>query len=122
MSAKLISNLGNYWLMLRSLLNIHQTKEHAIAIALEHLAGEYREKAEKSQNIDSLAVELSDSGEPIEQLDRVILYYEEIIEAECEFDAAHNIRMGNIVVENAKIAVIEIALDSKIEPLERSGY
>jgi hypothetical protein len=29
-----------------------QTKEHAIAIALEHLAGEYREKAEKSQNID----------------------------------------------------------------------
>ena len=40
-----------------------QTKEHAIAIALEHLADEYREKAEESQNIDSLAVEISDSGE-----------------------------------------------------------
>ncbi len=31
-----------------------QTKEHAIAIALENLADEYRQKAEESQNIDSL--------------------------------------------------------------------
>jgi hypothetical protein len=65
-------------------------------------------------------VELSDSGEPIEQLYHVILHYEEIIEAECKFDAAHNIRMGNTVVENAKIAVIEISPDLEIEPLERS--
>lgn len=35
-----------------------QTKEHAIALTLEHLAEEYREKAEESQNIYSLAVEI----------------------------------------------------------------
>lgn len=66
-------------------------------------------------------MELSDSGEPIEQLYHVILHYEEIIEAECKFDATHNIRMGNTVVENSKIAEIESALDSKTEPLERSA-
>ncbi|MCC3423353.1 MAG: hypothetical protein JGK12_05340 [Microcoleus sp. PH2017_01_SCD_O_A] len=99
-----------------------QTKEHAIAIALEHLADEYREKAEESQNIDSLAVELSDSGEPINKYYHVIVHYEEISEAESKFEAVHNTIMGNTIVENARLAAIEIDPDIEIEPLERSGY
>jgi phosphoribosylformylglycinamidine (FGAM) synthase PurS component len=99
-----------------------QTKEHAIAIALEHLADEYREKAEESQNIDSLAVEISDSGEPINKYYHVIVHYEEISEAESKFEAVHNTMMGNTIVENARIAAIEISPDIEIEPLERSGY
>jgi len=99
-----------------------QTKEHAIAIALEHLADEYREKAEESQNIDSLAVEISDSGEPINKYYHVIVHYEEISEAESKFEAVHNTMIGNTIVENATIAAIEIAPDIEIEPLEQSGY
>jgi hypothetical protein len=99
-----------------------QTKEHAIAIALEHLADEYREKAEESQNIDSLAVEISDSGEPINKYYHVIIHYEEISEAESKFDAVHNTIMGNTIIENARLAAIEISPDIQIEPLERSGY
>ncbi|MEG4107019.1 hypothetical protein [Microcoleus sp. S13_C5] len=64
-----------------------QRKEHAIAIALEHLADEYREKAEESPNIDSLAVELSDSGEPINKYYHVILPYERIAEHESKVSA-----------------------------------
>ncbi|MCW6048780.1 hypothetical protein K4039_01465 [Lyngbya sp. CCAP 1446/10] len=98
-----------------------QTKEHALAIALEHLADEYREKAEESQNIDSLAVEISDFGEPINKYYHVIVHYEEISEAESKFEAVHNTMIGNTIVENARIAAIEIAPDIEIEPLERSG-
>ncbi|MCC3442826.1 MULTISPECIES: hypothetical protein [unclassified Microcoleus] len=122
---------GQYLCQISSSLSDHpndtmnfygQTKEHAIAIALEHLADEYREKAEESQNIDSLAVELSDSGEPINKYYHVIVHYEEISEAESKFEAVHNTIMGNTIVENARLAAIEIAPDIEIEPLERSGY
>ena len=99
-----------------------QTKEHAIAIALENLASRYRQQAEESQNIDSLAVEISDSGEPINKYYHVIVHYEEISEAESKFEAVHNTMMGNTIVENARIAAIEISPDIEIEPLERSGY
>jgi 3-hydroxy-3-methylglutaryl CoA synthase len=53
-----------------------QTKEHAIANALEQLADDYRQQAEDSQDIDSLAVELPDSGTPIEKHYHVILHTE----------------------------------------------
>jgi len=92
-----------------------QTKEHAIAIALEHLANEYRQKAEESQNIDWDAVELSDLGDPINKYYHVILHYERIAEDESKFEAFHNTIMGNTVVENAKISVIEIAPDIEIK-------
>lgn len=97
-----------------------QTKEHALACALESLADEYRQKAEKKQNIDSLAVEIADSGEPIQKHYHVILHYERIAEAESKFEARHNTILGNTVVENAKISVIEISPDVQIEPLERA--
>jgi len=96
-----------------------QTKEHAIAIALESLADEYRQKVEEEQNIDSLAVERADSGEPIQKHYHVILHYEEIAEAESKFDARHNTLLGNTVVENALISVIEISPDVQIDPLDR---
>ncbi|MFB2977259.1 hypothetical protein [Microseira sp. BLCC-F43] len=96
-----------------------QTKEHAIACALESLADEYRQKAEDCQNIDSLAVERSDSGESIQKHYHVILHYERIAKDESKFEAIHNTILGNTVVENAKISVIEISPDIEIDPLER---
>ncbi|MCZ0898811.1 hypothetical protein ON021_02680, partial [Microcoleus sp. HI-ES] len=67
-----------------------QTKEHAIAIALENLASRYRQQAEDSQNIDWDAVEISDAGEPIEKHYHVILHYERIAKDESKFEAMHN--------------------------------
>lgn len=97
-----------------------QTKEHAIAIALEQLAHEYRQIAEERQNIAWDTVEKSDSGEPITKHYHVILHYERIAEEESKFEAMHNTIMGNTVVENANITVIEIDPDIPIEPLTRS--
>ncbi|MHC5770399.1 MAG: hypothetical protein ACYTXI_33410 [Nostoc sp.] len=97
-----------------------QTKEHAIAIALEKLADDYRRIAEERQNIDWDTVERSDSGEPIAKRYHVILHYERIAEEESKFEALHNTIMGNTVVENAKITVIEIDSDIPIDPLMRS--
>lgn len=99
-----------------------QTKEHAIAIALEQLADEYRRMAEEQQNIDWDAVERIDSGEPIEKQYHVMLHYEDIITAESKFEAMHNTIIGNTVVENAKITVIEIANDLPVESLVRSPH
>ncbi|MBD2451500.1 hypothetical protein H6G76_31170 [Nostoc sp. FACHB-152] len=97
-----------------------QTKEHAIAIALEQLADEYRRIAEERQNIAWDRVERSNSGEPIAKHYHVILHYERIAEEESKFEAMHNTIMGNTVVENANITVIEIDPDIPIEPLTRS--
>ncbi|HEY9799820.1 MAG TPA: hypothetical protein V6D25_05625 [Leptolyngbyaceae cyanobacterium] len=97
-----------------------QTKEHAIAIALEQLAQEYRQIAEQQQNIDWLTVERSDSGEAITKHYHVTLHYERIGEAESKFDAMNDTIMGNTVVENAKITVIQIDSDIPIDPLTRS--
>ena len=77
---------------------------------------------EDSQNIDWDAVEISDSGEPIEKRYHVILHYERIAKEESKFEAMHNTMMGNTVVENAKISIIEIDPDIEIGPLERSRY
>ncbi|MCA1991420.1 MAG: hypothetical protein LDL41_05145 [Coleofasciculus sp. S288] len=102
--------------------NIHfygQTKEHAIANALEQLADNYRQIAEESQNRDWDAVELPESGVPIEKHYHVVLHYERIAEAESKFEAMHDTIMGNTVVENAKISVLEISPDLQINPLTR---
>lgn len=96
-----------------------QTQEHAIAIALEQLADEYRRMAEEQQNIDWDAVERSESGEPIEKQYHVILHYEDIITAESKFEAMNNTIIGNTVVENTRITVIEIANDLPVELLVR---
>lgn len=85
-----------------------QTKEHAIAIALEQLASKYRQIAEESQNQDWLAVERSESGEVIQKHYHVILHYERIGIAESKFEAMQDTLLGNTVVENAKVTLIEI--------------
>ena len=95
-----------------------QTKEHAIAIALEHLAARYRQKAEDSQNhLDWDAVELSDSGEPIEKCYHVILHYERIAKEESKFEAMQNTLLGNTVVERGKLSIIEISPDIPVQRL-----
>jgi len=65
-------------------------------------------------------VEQSNTGEPITKHYHVILHYERIAEEESKFEAMHNTIMGNTVVENANITVIEIDPDIPIEPLTRS--
>ena len=67
-------------------------------------------------------MEISDSGEPIEKRYHVILHYERIAKDESKFEAMHNTMLGNTVVENAKISIIEIDPDIEIGPLERSRY
>ena len=95
-----------------------QTKEHAIAIALEHLATRYRQRAEESQkHLDWDAVELSDSGEPIEKRYHVVLHYERIAKEESKFEAMQNTLLGNTVVEMGKLSIIEISPDIPIQRL-----
>lgn len=95
-----------------------QTKEHAIAIALERLAIDYRRIIEEKEGEDWLAVERSESGEIIHKHYHVILHYECLMAAESKFEAMHNTIMGNTVVENAKITVIEIAPDLQIDEVD----
>ncbi len=97
-----------------------QTPDHAIANALEQLANQYRKTADADQNIDWSAVDRSESGEPIEKEYHVILHYETITTAESKFEAMHDTMMGNTVVENALISVIEVSPNGSIEPLRRS--
>jgi phosphoribosylformylglycinamidine (FGAM) synthase PurS component len=97
-----------------------QTPDHAIACALEQLAETYRQTAEVQQNLDWTAVEQSASGEPIEKQYHVMLHYESAITAPSKFEAMHDTLMGNTVVENAKVTVIEVSPDLPIEPLRRS--
>jgi hypothetical protein len=98
-----------------------QTQEHAIANALEQLADSYRQKVEEQQKLDWDTVERTETGEAIDKHYHVILHYERIAEEESKFEALHNTIMGNTVVENAKITVIEMDADLPIEPLVRSG-
>ncbi|GJD22938.1 hypothetical protein RIVM261_078940 [Rivularia sp. IAM M-261] len=94
-----------------------QSEEHAIAIALEQLASTYRSLAQESQNQDWEAVELSASSEPIEKRYHVILHYERITSSESKFEALQNTLLGNTVVENAKVTLIEIDANLPVQPL-----
>ncbi|WP_240518563.1 hypothetical protein [Leptolyngbya sp. BC1307] len=96
-----------------------QTEKHAIAIALEQLASHYRQAAEAQQNLDWDAVEQSAAGEAIAKHYHVILHYERRAEEISKFEALQNTIMGNTVVENADIAIIEIDADAQIEPLAK---
>jgi hypothetical protein len=99
-----------------------QTQEHSIAIALEQLADQYRQIAEDQQNIDMLTVERSADGEAISKLYHVILHYECTIDAESKFEAMHDTIMGNTVVENGKITVIEVDKNLPIADILKLGW
>ena len=81
------------------------------------VGGQAGQLAEERQNIDWDAVEQSESGEPIEKQYHMMLHYEDTITAESKFEAMQNMIVGNTVVENAKVTVIEIANDLPIEAL-----
>ncbi len=99
-----------------------QTREHAIAIALEQLAEQYRQRAEEQQDLDWDEVERAESGAVITKRYHVILHYERIAEDKSKFEAMHNTIMGNTVVENAKITVIEVEPRLPLKPLARSWF
>ena len=94
-----------------------QSADHAIAIALEQLAQSYRERAEEQQNIVLDAVERLPSGEIIEKEYHIIVHFEHMITDESKFEAFHNTIVGNLVVENAQISVIQINSDLPESPL-----
>lgn len=96
-----------------------QSQNHAIAVGLEHLAEAYRQAAEAEQNLDWEAMERSESGQPVEKRYHVVLHYERVAEEESKFEALHNTIIGNTVVENATIAIVQIASDLPVEAITR---
>lgn len=98
-----------------------QTQEHAISIALEQLADQYRQSAEEQQNIDMLTVERSTDGKAIRKIYHVTLHFECTIDAESKFEAMHDTIMGNTVVENGKITVIEVDENLPITDILKLG-
>lgn len=86
-----------------------QTKEHALAIALEHLAEEYRTAAEESQGIAWDNTETTQAEPQMDQRYHVILHYERIAKAKSKFEALRDTMLGNTIVENAKSTVIKIS-------------
>jgi hypothetical protein len=96
-----------------------QSQKHAISIALEDLARKFRDEAETEQNIGWQDVERSPSGENILKHYHVILHYDRIAEDESKFEAMHNTIMGNTVVENANITVIQIDPSLPVEPIDK---
>jgi hypothetical protein len=85
-----------------------QTANHAIANALEDLARALRAEVEAEQQVDWDAVDRSPSGEVIEKRFHVILHYERLVEDESKFEALHNTILGNTVVENAEVTIIQV--------------
>lgn len=88
-----------------------QTSNHAIALALEDLAQGFRAEAEAEQDIAWEAVDRSPSGKVINKRFHVILHFERVTEEESKFEAMHNTLLGNTVVENATIAIIQVDPD-----------
>lgn len=89
-----------------------QTADHAIANALEHLAAHYRQQTTNQQRLDWTDEEKTGHF-------HVILHYERIAENETVWESSFNTIIGNTVVENAQISVIEIQPTLPIHPLEQ---
>ncbi len=98
-----------------------QTSSHAIALALEDLARQFRIEAEAEQNIAWDEVERSPSGKVREKRFHVILHYETIIDEESKFEARNDILMGNTVIENAETSIIQVDPMLPIKPWKRRG-
>jgi hypothetical protein len=95
-----------------------ETQDHAIAIALEHMAARYRNEAEQKQDGDLNIEEAMLAKHPDLKRYHVILHYEQITEAESKFDAFQNTLMGNTVVENATCTLIELSENSQVQIIE----
>ncbi len=93
----------------RATKSVHgQSPNHAIALALEGVALAFRREAEAEQNVDPEAVDRSPSGEIINKRFHVILHYEDVAEEESKFEAMANTLLGNTVIENAEVSIIQI--------------
>jgi hypothetical protein len=86
-----------------------ETQDHAIAVALEHLAAHYRNEAERKQNEGLNAEDALRIKHLGSKRYHVSLHYEQVIEAESKFDALQNTVLGNTVVENATCTLIELS-------------
>jgi phosphoribosylformylglycinamidine (FGAM) synthase PurS component len=85
-----------------------QTSKHAIALALEELARKFRKEAEAEQDLDWEAVDRTASGEVVNKRFHVILHYERVCREESKFEAMTNTLLGNTVIENAELAIIQV--------------
>jgi hypothetical protein len=92
--------------------------KHAIAIALENLARTFRMEAEAEQKIAWNAVKRSTSGQTLDERFHVILHDERVAWEESKFEAIHNTRLGNTVVENAEFTAIRVDPDLPIKLLD----
>src|SRR5207302_285143 len=88
-----------------------QNPNHAIAVGLEDLARTFRKEAEAEQKVDWEAVDRLPSGKVNEKRFHVILHYERVAEEESKFEAMQNTLLGNTVVENAEITIIQVDPD-----------
>lgn len=88
-----------------------QTANHAMANALEDLARGLRSEAEAGQKVDWDAVDRSPSGADTDKRFHVILHYERLVEEVSKFEAMHSTLLGNTVVEQAEITIIQVAPD-----------
>jgi hypothetical protein len=101
-------------------VSLGQSPKHAIAIALEKLARILRAEAESDQNIDWDSVDEAPNGKVNEKRFHVILHYERIAEDVSKFEAFHNTLLGNTVIENAEISIIQIDQDLPVEEIRRT--
>lgn len=92
-----------------------ETQNHAIAIALEHMAAHYRNAAEQKQDEGLSTEDALLAQHPELKRYHVILHYERITEAESKFDAFQDTLMGNTVVENAICTLIELSANSQVQ-------
>lgn len=88
-----------------------QTANHAIAVALEDLARTLRAESESEQNVGWEAVNRSPSGKVIDKRFHVIMHYERLVAEESKFEAMTNTLLGNTVVENAELTIIQVDPD-----------
>jgi hypothetical protein len=88
-----------------------QIANHAIANALEDLARALRADVEAGQNVEWDAEDRSPSGIVNDKRFHVIMHYERLVEEESKFEAMHSTLLGNTVIENAEIALIQVAPD-----------
>ena len=65
-------------------------------------------EAEAEQRLDWEAVDRSASGKAIDKRFHVILHYERVAEEESKFEAMTNTLLGNTVVENAEVTIIQV--------------
>jgi hypothetical protein len=76
-------------------------------------------EAEAEQKVDWDAVDRSPSGKVKEKRFHIILHYERVAKEESKFEAMVNTQMGNTVIENAAISIIQIDPDLTLKPLTR---